>query len=211
MTKRSLPFIVCAGAALVVVPASSACGYDTLGDMGLFLPDDAASGDAPPDIRDDAVASNSDGTAPDGSPPSEGGPGTSTTELRCGVSTCSIPGQSCCVDFSQGPPQELSFACVNGSDCPAPDSGPTAGQPGVSLKCQGAANCQAGTVCCISKIQNTVFARCTPVCGTGEAQLCEPNATAPGCSNVSGSCSSANVESWGLPSSYGTCGGVGAQ
>lgn len=206
----ALLLVASAGAPL----AAAACGYDTLGDLGAYIPSETVDA-AVDDGRDGGLDETSvppDGTTnADATSNVEAGPGTSTTELRCGDKTCSIPGQTCCVDFSQGPPEEISFACVNGSDCPAPDSGSTAGQPGVALKCAGAANCQVGTACCITKIQTTIFARCTPLCGTGEAQLCEPNTSVSGCSNVSGSCSNANVDSWGLPSSYATCGGVIAQ
>ncbi len=75
------------------------------------------------------------------------------------------------------------------------------------IKCSGAANCGAGTVCCIS--QNGASA-CAASCSRNGAQLCDPAvaAAASGCGDA-GACSSMNIGDWGLPDTFGTCGGVG--
>ena len=146
-------------------------------------------------------------------------PGGNTTTLACGTEMCSIPAQSCCIDQSG-----RGATCVTGTDCAGatPEDGGGAqgegdaqgaggdqvgGNEGESaaLKCSGAANCGAGTICCVD--QNGSSA-CAVSCKRDEAQLCDPAAGSSGCGDA-GACSSMNIRDWGLPRTFGTCGGVG--
>jgi len=131
----------------------------------------------------------------------DGGSGGNAQSIACGTTTCEIPRDSCCV-YDTMPP---SYQCVTGAACPSMNGGGA----GVSLQCSGAANCAAGTVCCVSRSSTGVAATCKVVCTGSEAQLCDPNAASSGCSANAGACSTNNIGDWGLPKGYATCGGVG--
>ena len=142
-----------------------------------------------------------------------GGPGGTTAALSCGTASCSIPGESCCLTEAGG---TFSFACVVGSSCAAAvgDAG-AAGRnvDTATLRCTSAANCAAGTVCCVSTVNNGAASECKTSCSGGggggdTAQLCDPSAATTGCAAAQ-PCSSMNISDWGLPSTFATCGGKG--
>jgi hypothetical protein len=104
----------------------------------------------------------------------------------------------------------LAFSCsASGTACGGADAGPN-GNNGdtVALKCSGAANCPAGSVCCVHQVNNGATSDCKTACGQGEAQLCDPNAAPTGCA-AGVNCSSKNISDWSLPPTYATCGGKG--
>jgi hypothetical protein len=150
---------------------------------------DASAGAAGLGMGQGDASTNSDGAV---------GPGGNTTTFPCGSQSCSIATQICCVAQNG-----RGAVCVSGSDCAAAD----AGQPGdlAGLKCTGAANCAQGTVCCIDPSGNSA---CAASCDQNGAQLCDPAAANPGCGDA-GACSSRNIGDWGLPRTFGTCGGIG--
>lgn len=141
-----------------------------------------------------------------------GAPGGSATALSCGTASCVIPSESCCLTEAGG---TFSFSCVVGSSCPgaASDAGGNGtGQNGdtATLKCTSAANCAGGTVCCVSAVNSGVTSECKTSCGGGgdTAQLCDPASATPGCPAAE-PCSSKDIGDWGLPPTFGTCGGKG--
>jgi hypothetical protein len=97
----------------------------------------------------------------------------------------------------------------------------------VGLTCSDTSNCTAGNICCI--VSNGGNAPVTSSClsatacaaangGTGGGQLCDPNAAGgnTGCPDGgAGSCvvdtGNSNINSWGLPNSYATCGDIPIQ
>jgi hypothetical protein len=103
-----------------------------------------------------------------------------------------------------------AYSCsASGAGCAAVDAGGN-GNNGdtVALKCSGAANCAAGTVCCVRQVNNGAASDCKASCTQNEAQLCDKGATPTGCA-TSVSCSSKNIGDWSLPDTYATCGGKG--
>ncbi len=146
--------------------------------------------------------------AADGGAPLDSGPGGSTSSITCGATTCSIPAETCCVYPVANPPPSVSYACAVGSGCPAPTTG---GDPATALKCSSAVNCPANTVCCVSQVGNTVSSACQSSCTNQQAQLCDPNVAqgASGCAADAGACSNSQIGDWGLPKTFGTCGGKG--
>jgi hypothetical protein len=72
-------------------------------------------------------------------------------------------------------------------------------------------------VCCMTASNNTVSSQCTTAdpdggatcTGQDSAQLCDKNATPTGCPDAgqNSQCSSSNIDAWGLPRSFATCGG----
>ena len=207
-----------------------ACGSDALDlasgdDAGadVFAQDasfDAPVGDTGADAGDlgdgDGGGGGGDAAADgafvaDGGSADDAGPGGSASSLPCGSAQCRIPAETCCVSSNPNPPPDFFYGCYSGA-CPL-DAGAGAGASAgavTSLKCSGAANCAAGTVCCVYENANKqVVSDCLASCGAGQAQLCDPGAAISGCSAASGACSSANVTDWGLPATYATCGGVG--
>ena len=120
-------------------------------------------------------------------------------------------------------PRVVGARCDNGTStpgfCTAPDKccltptsttfstscKPTCLSNDVGLDCGGTADCPAGHVCCVLQVGPVTASRCEQgACMMGEAQLCDP-AGDPGC----GDCSTQASTDWGLPMSYGTCGGKG--
>lgn len=142
-------------------------------------------------------------TANGGIDPPDAGPGGDTTSIACGSTTCPIPAETCCVsDLKSG--GNTSFVCVAGATCPSSGTvGDTA-----ALKCSGAANCPGGTICCVRVVGgDNAASECKAACGADEAQLCDPKASASGCSPAE-PCSNDNIGDWGdLPKSFATCGG----
>ncbi len=129
-------------------------------------------------------------------------PGGDATHLPCGTATCAVPADSCCVaDLGNG---NLAYSCIaRGSAC-----GGDAGKNATALGCSAAANCSAGSVCCVNDKNGQTSSSCQPACAKGEAQLCDLKATPSGCA-PSVACSSQNISDWGLSVAYATCGGVG--
>jgi hypothetical protein len=131
--------------------------------------------------------------------PPDAGPGGNTGSIPCGTTTCAIPAQSCCVSQSD-----------NGTaySCSAADAG-CGGGDNSALKCSGAANCPPGQVCCVRTTNNGAASDCQTACNGNQAQLCDPKATPTGC-DAGVNCSNNNIGDWGLPPTYATCGGKGA-
>ena len=132
-------------------------------------------------------------------------PGGSVTMIACGSTQCSISTQTCCIS-----PNGDTAMCVTGTDCGAGVDGGQQGELPTGLKCSGASNCAQGTVCCVSAVGNgPVSSSCSPTCPATGAQLCNPAAGTSGCAGDAGACSSTNIGDWGLPATFGTCGGIG--
>lgn len=85
-----------------------------------------------------------------------------------------------------------AYACVAAATCPRPPGGGDT----AALKCSGAANCAAGTVCCVRDQNGNAASECKPTCGNNEAQLCDPTAANTGCPSAD-PCSSNNIGDWG--------------
>jgi hypothetical protein len=124
-------------------------------------------------------------------------------QLRCGARTCLLPAEQCCVYESPtgGPSQ---YACTTSANCPnRPPS-----QNSVALQCEAAANCPAGTRCCIIDSQGNLHSRCQDGCpAPNAATLCDRSAIPTGCPG-NAPCSTNNSESWSLNSNFATCGGI---
>lgn len=235
MTLRSpVRFVLIAATSLSALALALAAGCGSSDDSGLTgaTPDGGGSssgdtgtsttdsgnnnnGDAGGSSSGDSGNTNDSGNPGNADGGNEGGsPGGSTSTLSCGSATCSIPAQSCCITNPPGP-NNFAFACVTGG-C-AVDAGPGGGgDPPTALKCSGQANCGPGTVCCVSTGNNTTTSECKASCGGGgggggdTAQLCDP--AAPAASNgcpQNAPCSTNNIGDWGLPNTFGTCGGQG--
>ena len=182
-------------------------GYDASTGSDASGGGDASASDASP--TDGGSDSGSIVLGGDGGSPGDAGPGGNTSAIPCGATSCSIPSEQCCVYTNQNPPPDFSYACSSGGVCPGLDAGP--GDQPSALKCSSAANCPSGTVCCVSQSGgNAVASDCQASCGGNSAQLCDPgvSSAASGCGDA-GACSSSNIGDWGLPRTFGTCGGVG--
>lgn len=186
---------------------AGACGGAATTSVDVPLPSEAgaATGDAAPT----SDASLPPGAVLDGGVGAEGGPGGNAAALPCGAIACPTSGAICCAypQASGG----FAYSCVGGSTCPVTDGGT---QTATVLGCTSAANCAGGAVCCVRRNEDNQGAassttECKASCGSREAQLCDPGAVATGCAGAA--CSSANIASWSLPASFGTCGGVRAQ
>jgi hypothetical protein len=136
--------------------------------------------------------------------PADAGPGGDLTKISCGSTQCFIPGETCCIARLPNGPPDHSYSCVNGPGCP-PAAG---GADTTALKCSGAANCAAGTVCCVRQNNNTTASECKATCAGNEAQLCDPAAATSGCA-AGTACSNKNITDWWLPRTFATCGGKG--
>jgi hypothetical protein len=120
--------------------------------------------------------------------------------LGCGSSTCQSFEACCVYDLSGASPQ---YECH--ATCPAPQGG---AQLSV-LACTSTADCPGG-VCCIHRTNGQSVSACETQCNAAnnEAQLCDPQATSSGCPSDL-QCSTSSASDWGLPSTFGTCGGQG--
>jgi hypothetical protein len=188
-----------------------ACGGSSAVDLAVG---DGGAGEGSADgaiANDGALStgdSSADGSTQDGGAPADAGPGGNLTSLPCGAATCAIPLDRCCVYPVPNPPPDFSYLCATGGGCP--DAGGGANKP-TELTCSGAANCPAGTVCCVVDMNNLVSSACRAACNPGggnDAQLCDPAASPTGCAADAGRCSNKNIGDWGLANSFGTCGGV---
>jgi hypothetical protein len=192
--------LACGGAKFTEL--SSGAGDDAGGDAGAGS-DSAAGADGVSGPGRDGGALDEGGRLPD----VDAGPGGTTSSLPCGTATCGIPAETCCVSNSRS---GRSYACVTGAACPTGG----AGAETTGLKCSSSANCALDLVCCISVQNGAASAQCVPAAscvlvdgGHDTAQLCDPKAAVTGCA-LNHPCSSTHVGDWGLPSSFGTCGGV---
>jgi hypothetical protein len=130
--------------------------------------------------------------------------------IACGNTTCMAPGQVCCVSANANP---ASYACISGPTCPVVTVADSGTPSAAGLACSGPADCPPNQVCCIYEPSgaNQFVAQCVSSCGVaGEAQLCDPSAppAQSGCP-ASAPCSNSNIGDWDLPSTFGTCGGLG--
>jgi hypothetical protein len=129
--------------------------------------------------------------------------------ISCGSTTCPTSTSICCAYPPADDAGAFSYQCVVGDVCPDVDAGipkPTA------LGCTSTATCTNGNVCCVRPNDLMVgpqghISECRGMCDSDDGQLCDPSAATSGCA-ASAPCSSANVTSWGVPSTFGTCGGV---
>jgi hypothetical protein len=126
--------------------------------------------------------------------------------------------------------RELLVVCVlgirpRGGTCPAmlpPDSGFEAGAP-TSIGCEVQSNCTGATVCCLeSSTSSNIKSSCRSASscvggsdaavdgatGLSVALLCDPSLGGDAGCGEAGACSGANIDTWHLPSGFGTCGGV---
>ncbi len=197
------------------------CGGSN-GTASILSPDVEAGADGATD------AQSSDGSGGPASTDGEGGtglgdgggPGGDTTMIPCGGAACNIPAQVCCINTGGGGGgANVKYTCTSGS-CGkiVPDGGDAAAASGngdvTALGCTGIANCGAGSICCIHQPSNGgVISECTAgkTCGNNAAQMCDPNAAAPGCpaTGMNAVCSSSKIDSWGLTPPFATCGGIG--
>ncbi len=187
----------------VAVGLVAACGGDTA-TTGIPTPDSGNGNDGSNNLDG---GGNKDGTVsdannnPDGFvDPDSGNAGDSgliSSSISCGKQTCALPSQSCCVDL--GPP--LIFVCAGG------DAG-ACGQGLVDLQCASAVDCAGNNVCCLDANIDPAKATCQATCsGKDKALLCDPKANdmKNKCGDA-GACGNANIDTWGLTKTYGTCG-----
>jgi hypothetical protein len=133
------------------------------------------------------------------------------THVKCGSIACAEP-QFCCI-YSTAVPGSFDSQCNSSASCPS-KVGDTLT---ATLACSAAGNCSIGDVCCITKdgTSGAVTSKCMSpsACrnsgsgGTTAAFLCNPLAGANECPSSAGPCENNNINAWGLPDSYGTCGG----
>jgi hypothetical protein len=207
---RGVPMVQAALLLLMALAALGCGGATTLlgGDGGT-----SNGSDGGPRGPTGSVVENGGTTAT-----ADAGPGGTVSSLPCGVATCVLPAETCCVT---GQGTVLSFACVAGPTCPQGDAGAggsddgggptgdttmTGDGPGVTaLKCSGQANCPAGTVCCATAADTGASSSCVMQCGRRGVQLCDPAAATSGCS-ASEPCATAGASDLGLPPTFGVCG-----
>jgi hypothetical protein len=182
------------------------------GDVANDSPSEGAVGDGGPGSdapADVALVMDS------GGPLSDASPGGDAATLNCGFVNCDLPTQTCCLYPIVSPPPPFYAACSNGASCPAlaPDSGYDAGAA-TELQCEVQDNCPANNVCCLEAPASGVIHAhclspnsCVGVDGGSRAMICDPSLADGGCGEA-GACSSANINTWNLPSGFGTCGGV---
>jgi hypothetical protein len=105
--------------------------------------------------------------------------------IACGTSVCSVPGHTCCVRPS-------GSECIEaaGADC-----------TGISIRCDSAADCRAGTVCCATIIDSVLMSihceEATECASAGRTVLCDPNEPS--------ACASCDPAPAPLPSNYHVC------
>ena len=187
----------------VVVGCGGSAGSDLItnaGDAG-GGGDSSAGGDgqASDGASSDVGVASDGAVGGDGGSPQDAGPGGNTASLPCGTTTCAIPGQVCCVSQLQNAPPPFAYACATATTCPRNDT---------ALACSSSANCPANEVCCVHPNTAGATSSCQAACGANDAQLCDPNALPTGCPQ-NATCSNANITDWGLPGTFGTCGGKG--
>jgi hypothetical protein len=153
---------------------------------------------------------------------SDAGPGGDGAVVSCGSASCNLPNETCCV--YDEPSASFLVSCSNGATCPniavdAGDGGDAAALVGIALQCEVSENCPVDHICCLTKYPNgTVSSHCEAQCagGTLSVQMCSVTASDAGCEVPDGgdaglaTCSTDNIQTWGLPNGFATCGGVAA-
>lgn len=213
-----LPCLVASASAITVW----ACGSSSDGELTAPAPDAGDAMTTPDGSTSSTSSSGSSGTADGGGDggtssgalggdggidPPDAGPGGDLTKVTCGATSCAIPAETCCVsDVGNG---ALGYACTAGTTCPRL----TGGGDTTALKCTSAKNCAAGTVCCVMQTKGVTTSSCQATCtsgnGTDSAQLCDPSAGDGGGCPAADPCSNKSINDWGLPKTFGTCGGKG--
>jgi hypothetical protein len=184
-------------------------GGSAMGDAGTS---DVGAGGGP--LGEAAAGSAADVSVPipassgSMSPPDSGGPAsdgatsadTGGAVLACGNQLlCAVPGQTCCVAPSGmgGGPGMLT--CENRATCSDPNA--------TALHCTAAADCAAPQVCCLSQQSSPATSQCSPQCGNGDVQLCDPSAQNTGCAGRAMCVPPGGRGGHGpLPNGVGTCG-----
>jgi hypothetical protein len=170
-------------------------------DSGLVRDAAAASG------PDGSVASTSSGgVSQDSGASGIDGPDGGSAVLACGNQLlCALPGQTCCVGWSNGTGQgggqgggPSTLACENGATC----GDPTA----TALHCAAAADCAAPQVCCLSQQSSPATSQCNAQCGNGDVQLCDSSAQTTGCGGKAACMAAQGGGNNQLPDGVGTCG-----
>ena len=117
--------------------------------------DDAEAGDA---------SHKADATAPLDGGGEEGG------VAHCGNISCTGQNKVCCAQYGGnvfGPTSCVALSCSGPSD--------------TTMQCAATADCNAGTVCCLTTANHNI-ARCAQACAQGDfGQLCDPKAATSGC------------------------------
>jgi hypothetical protein len=210
-------FLACGGDDTTANPADGGGGNDATIDGGGGS-DTSTGQDTGTTDGSGGDASNGDGGTdaaldvqliPDtGNTVTDSGPGGDGAILNCGSAQCQLPSQTCCV-YPEAP--SFYVACSTGAACPVLDGGTDSGITAVALQCEDKANCAGALVCCIYATSGgtSVQSHCADSCVGGDkhAILCDLSAADAGCGDA-GACSSTNIGTWGLPSGFGTCGGV---
>jgi hypothetical protein len=189
---RALRLVALAAIAIPFAAGVYACGSDTLqngsmtGDGGVPLPDattdvatDTSGGgadtgtdtggggnDAGADTAVPVDSNAPDSPAFDGSSTPDGGAASDPGHIACvDAAPCSVPAEQCCVG-SNGT-GSCKASCPGGSI--------------VVLKCDEAANCADGGVCCASESLTAPNASgaCAASCSLGQVQLCRTNGECP--------------------------------
>ena len=114
-------------------------------------------------------------------------PPTDKGQISCGGGTCNVPSQECCQMPNAGVCQPS-----NGGGC-----------SGDIARCDEAANCQPGQVCCVTKVTASgLETQCQSSCQGGEPQSCRTDGECGG----AGPCAA-----WTCAGSVvATCGGQGS-
>ena len=206
--------IACGERASISVPPVVEGGADATAPS-VPMRDDVEAGGGLEDARVDAHSDARDaGADRDARPPdgdggagSEGGPGGDTARMTCGMTSCDLSSERCCIYPATLPPPEFFFRCVAGLRCPTHDDT----YPATELTCASRANCSPGLACCIIDYGLGLHgSECRSDCAGNEIeQLCEVAAPDSGCPPTL-PCSQTNIRDWGLPSGYATCGGHGS-
>lgn len=197
--------VVFLGVSAMGIGAAAWLGCGSEGAPITIPPEDGGSGGSSGAPREAGAGGV---TADGGIDPADAGPGGDTANVACGATTCPIPAEICCV--SDVPNGGRGYVCVAGATCPTPAGGGDT----TALQCTSAANCAAGTVCCVKQDKGVTASACQPSCGGGTgggdtAQLCDRGAPDGGGCPASAPCSNENIGDWGLPRTFATCGGRG--
>lgn len=198
---RTLPCAV--GIALLVVAVGCGSTFTSASseDGGGGGADGGASGGGSSDagVTVDGTAGGFDGgvTHEGGAIEAGGGSG----GVRCGPNTACAKSESCCVYDDNG---SFNYVCLGGGACPSRSGGASVTQ----LQCANGADCGGiGHACCIQRQNGMTVSFCAGTCSSTQGQMCDPNAGITSC--LATTCSSSNINQWGLPDQYGTCGGKG--
>lgn len=196
----ALAVVACGGSEFTSVASTTDGGIDatspadgsTTGPDGAILPTDGStSGSEGGTISNDGATGTADGATTDGAAPAT---------IECLGGRCNRQTQVCCYSANTNPPPELVASCGTASDC--------ATKSGTALKCSTAAECGTGEVCCIAKQGNGHASSCKSACVAPEGQLCDPNSISLTKCPITAACSTNKIDTWGLTTHFGTCGGV---